>query len=188
MSARFALLCLCLLAASPARADGGTVRIQEAVGPFWITVMSAPEPLRVGPVDLSVLVQRTDGGAPVLDAEVELRLEGPTPEPPIEARPTHEQATNKLLYAAAVTLPAVGSWRLGARVRQGGDAAEVAGWLPVAPPPPRLLALWPYLAFPPAAVACFALREWLKRRGRDTIGNRAPDRRRRGTGAACAGR
>jgi len=37
--------------------------------------------------------------------------------------------------------------------------------LPVAPPP-RLSHLWPYLAFPPAVVAGFALREWLTRRSR----------------------
>ncbi len=164
MSLRSALLRLCLLAADLARADGGTVRIQEEAGPFQITVMSAPEPLRVGPADLSVLVQRRGDGAPALDAEVELRLEGPAPQPPIEVRATREQATNKLLHAAAVTLPAAGTWRLRARVRQGGDAVEVAGALPVAPPPPRLLGLWPYFAFPTAVVAWFALREWRRSR------------------------
>src|SRR5262245_24203813 len=153
-----------VLAANTALADGGTVRALQEAGPFRITVMSAPEPLRVGPVDLSVLVQRADGGAPVLDAEVELRLEGPGADAPIVVWATHEQATNQLLHAAVVTLPTAGTWRIRALVRQGGDSAEVAGALPVAARPPRLLALWPYLALPLAIGAGFALREWLARR------------------------
>ena len=160
---RIPVALLCVLAAELARADGGALRIEEESGPFRIAVFSAPEPLRVGVADLSVLVQRLEGGSPVLDAEVELRLEGPPPEPPIELRATREQATNELLYAAAVTLPAAGTWRLRATVRQRGDVAEVAGELPVGPAPPRLWTLWPYLAFPPAAVACFALHQRLKR-------------------------
>ena len=161
---RICLALLCVLAVDVAKADGGAVRIEAEAGPFRITVMSAPEPLRVGAADLSVLVQRLEGGPPALDAEVELRLEGPVPEAPIQARATREQATNKLLYAATVTLPAAGTWWLRARIRQRGDAVEVAGALSVAPPPPRLWSLWPYLAFPPAAVVGFALREWLKHR------------------------
>jgi hypothetical protein len=163
---RIRLALLCVLAADLARADGGAVRIEAEAGPFRITVMSAPEPLRVGAADLSVLVQRLEGGSPALDAEVVLRLDGPAPELPIQVRATREQATNKLLYAAAVTLPAAGTWTLRATVRQGGDAVEVAGELPVVGPPPRLWTRWPYLVLPPAAVACFALREWLRRRSR----------------------
>jgi len=161
---RTLLALVCALGAGLSRADGGAIRIQEDAGPFRITVWSAPEPLRVGPADLSVLVQRRDGGAAVLDAQVELRLDGPEPETPDEARATRAQATNQLLQAAVVTLPVAGTWTLRASVRQGGDAVEVAGELLVAAPPPRLGGLWPYLALPPAAVACFALRERLKRR------------------------
>jgi len=171
---RIRLALLCVLAADLARADGGAVRIEAEAAPFRITVMSAPEPLRVGAADLSVLVQRLEGGPPALDAKVELRLDGPAQEPPIQVRATREQATNKLLYAAAVTFPAAGTWTLRATVRQGGDAVEVAGELPVVGPPPRLWTLWPYLAFPPAVVAGFALREWLRRRSR-AHGSGAPE-------------
>ena len=159
-----AVALVCAFAAGAARADGGAIRVQEVAGPYRITVWSAPEPLRAGPADLSVLVQRADDGSPALDAEVELRLEGPAPGPPVVARATREQSTNGLLYAAAVTLPAAGTWRLLAAVRRGSDAVEVGGELPVAPARPRLWSLWPYLALPPAAVAAFALRERLLRR------------------------
>ena len=157
-------LMLLLLAAGVAHADGGTVRIQQEAGPFRITVFSAPEPLRAGNADLSVLVQRREGDAPVLGAEVAFRLDGPPPAPPIEARATHDAATNKLLYAAIVAIPAPGSWTLHATVRDGADTADVAGEIAVAPRAPRLETLWPYLAAPPLVVLLFATREWLRRR------------------------
>src|SRR5262245_15441275 len=54
---------------------GGEVRLTEKAGPFVITVFSDPTPLRVGPVDLSVMVQDGDSGRPILDAEVTVRLQ-----------------------------------------------------------------------------------------------------------------
>jgi hypothetical protein len=153
-----------LLAASVAHADGGTVRVQQEAGPFRIAVFSAPEPLRAGNADLSVLVQRREDDAPVLGAEVALRLDGPPPAPPIEARATHDAASNKLLYAAIVAIPAPGVWTLRATVREGTDTADVAGEIAVAPRAPRFETLWPYLAGPPVVVLLFAAREWLRRR------------------------
>jgi len=163
---RSLLALLVVLAVEPAWADGGTLRIQQDAGRLRITAFSAPEPLRVGIADLSVLVQRQPGGEPVLDAEVELRLEGPPGEAPIELRATRSEATNELFYAARVELHAAGIWRLRVSVRSAGETAAVEGELPVGPPPLRLFELWPYLALPPAAVAIFALREWLVRRRR----------------------
>ena len=162
MTAHAALLLL--LVSGAAHADGGSVRIQQEAGPFRITVFSAPEPLRAGSADFSVLVQRRDGDAPILDAEVALRLEGPPPARPIDVRATHDAATNKVLYAALVWLPSAGDWTLHAVVRDGGDAASVASPLAVAPRVSRLLTLWPYLALPPLVVLLFATREWLRRR------------------------
>jgi len=152
-----------LFAVGAAHADGGTVRIREDAGPFRITVFSAPEPLRVGAADLSVLVQRRDDDAPVLDAEVSIRLEGPPPAPPIEARATRAAATNKWLHAALVEIPSAGIWKLEVAVRSANGAPEVAGTMQVAPRAPRLRALWPYLVLPPLVVCVFAVREWRKR-------------------------
>jgi len=163
---RALLTLLVVLAVEPAWADGGTLRIQQDAGRLRITAFSAPEPLRVGVADLSVLVQRRAGGDPVLDAEVALRLEGPPGEPPIELRATRAEATNELFYAARAELRAAGIWTLRVNVRSPGETEAVEGELPVGPPPPRLFGLWPYLALPPAAVAIFALRGWLVRRRR----------------------
>jgi len=157
-------LLLCLLAAGTARADGGTVRIQRDEGPFRIAVFSAPEPLRAGAADLSVLVQRRDGDRALLDAEVEIRLVGPPPAAPIDVQATRENATNKLLYAALVDIPAAGPWTLRVTVRHDGETAVVSGELEVARSMPRLVALWPYLVLPLGVVAVFALHERLTHR------------------------
>lgn len=149
-----------LLAAATARGDGGRVQLSETAGPFAVTVFTAPTPLRVGPVDVSVLVQGADGGAPVLDAAVQVALAAPSGERAAAA--THAAATNQLLYAAVLDVPAPGRWTLAVHVAgRAGDAA-VSCEVDVAPPLPPALAFWPYLALPGVAIALFALHQWLK--------------------------
>ncbi len=140
--------------------------MQQEAGALRISVFSAPEPLRAGPADLSVLIQRKSDGGAVLDAEVELQLAGPAPATPFAVRASRGAAANALLYAAPVELGAAGVWSLRVSVQHQREKITLAAELPVAEPPPRLLALWPYLALPPAAVSLFALREWLVRRRR----------------------
>src|SRR5262249_8693772 len=92
---------------------GGEVRLMEKAGPVVITVFRDATPLRVGPVDLSVMVQDRDSGRPILDAEVTVRLrEHGAGGPSILTQATRQNATNKLLYAALVDLPAPGLWEL----------------------------------------------------------------------------
>ena len=155
---------LVLLAAGQARADGGAVQVWQADGSFVVTVFAAPTPLRAGPVDLSVLVQRTDSDAAVLNADVLLTLMSPYDGALIHAAATQQQATNKLLYAAALNLPVAGVWDLRVAVRSGSDVAHVGCPLDVAAALPPLLAHWPYLAFPPLAVLLFALHQWRRSR------------------------
>ncbi len=164
-----AIVLAVLCAASLARADGGTVRLQAPAGPFVVTVFTRPQPLAAGPVDVSVLVQDAEQ-APVLDARVELRLTGPGDETMHTVPATRSAADNKLLYAALVDLPRAGAWTLDVAIARGTDAARVGASLPVEPAPPPLRALWPYLAFPPAAMLLFALHQTLsvRRRGVDS--------------------
>jgi hypothetical protein len=159
-----ATLAVLWIVAGAAHADGGTLRIRADAGPLRVTVFSAPEPLRAGAADVSVLVQRRDDDTPVLDADVVLHLEDPASTGAIEARATREAATNKLFYAAALVLPVAGVWKLRVAVRDAGEDFAVTGELPVEAAPPRLLTLWPYLALPPLAVLLFAAREWRKHR------------------------
>lgn len=141
-----------LLLAPPALADGGLVRISQPLGPYTVTVFSAPTPLRAGPIDLSVLVQRD--GTPVLDLPVSIVLRGG--ETRLEAAATHAAATNKLLYAAPLVLPAAGRWVVNVTV-----GAESVGFEMDAEPPLGLLEYWPYLLLPFVVIGLFGIHQWL---------------------------
>lgn len=160
-------LVLCLLPSGEASGDGGTVRLKESTGPFVITIFTAPEPLRVGVADLSVLVQAQGDGEPILDAQVSIRLSLPAPSvrvgEAITTQASHAQATNKLLYAAAIDLPAPGTAMLRVDVRRGAEMT-VSCALPIAPGPPPFAAVWKYLVIPPAVILVFGLHQWLVRR------------------------
>ena len=152
---------LCLVLPQLSLADGGVVRTSQLAGPFVITVLSSPTPLRIGPADFSVLVQMRDSRAPVLDADVALRLAPQHNDAPaITAAATRQAATNKLLYAALVELPIAGPWNLGAIVRHSSGSGEVVAEVIVEEPAAPLAAYWPYLFLPPAAVVLFALHQW----------------------------
>ena len=153
-----------LLAAPAAWPDGGVVRLRERRGALVVTVFTAPDPLRAGPQDVSVLVQ-DPSGAPVLDAEVTLRFDPPAgPRSGFAVRALHSQATNKLLQAAQVDLGEVGEWRLGVSVRRAGQARDLSCPLPIAPATHRVAALWDVFALPPLMVVLFALNQTLRPR------------------------
>jgi hypothetical protein len=144
-----------LLAAAPAWADGGLVRLSQAAGPYTITVFSAPTPLRAGPIDLSVLVQRRDGGAPVLDAAVAVALHSGAAR--LEQPATRAAATNKLLYAAPLLLPSAGRWEVAVTV--GDEIVRFA--MDAEPAASTVLAFWGYLVLPFLLIGLFALHQRL---------------------------
>jgi hypothetical protein len=158
---------LVLLLPTFAAADGGLVRVSQPAGPFVLTVFTAPTPLAVGRADVSVMVQDRTSLVPVLDARVSVELTvAAGGGAPLRVPATRAQATNRLLYAAPVTLPAAGEWRLRARVEREGTVGELACRLPVEAGRPRVLAFWPWLLLPPVAVALFVLNDHLARRQR----------------------
>lgn len=136
-------------------ADGGSVLIHQQSGLFLITVFGAPQ---VGTTDFTVLVQNASDRSPILDATVQLRIAHST------VRATHNQATNKLLYAASVYLPSAGRYSLQVNVRLNGQLGSISGNIDVAPAPVPWLAYWPYFAIVPATILLFALNHWLKAR------------------------
>ena len=159
------LLALGLLAPPLVRADGGAVRLRGGSDDWVLTVFTAPEPLRVGMADVSVLVQRRDTGEALLDADVTLTLRPPEGAP-VTLPATRARATNKLLHSAVVELPVPGVWALSVTVRRGSGEASVAGELAVAPAGSRLSNLGQVLALPPIAVILFACHQVLKDRRR----------------------
>jgi hypothetical protein len=145
--------------------DAGAVLLRQETGAIRITVFAAPAPLRAGPIDVSVLVQDATGGEPRLDAQVELRFSlAGYPETSLPA--THENATNKVLYAAPVVLQREGRWRLEVDVRSPNQRAQFRTEVTVLSPEAPLFTYWPYLALPGAVILLFILNQWLKRRSR----------------------
>ncbi|MEO8605322.1 MAG: hypothetical protein ABI629_22320 [bacterium] len=140
-----------------AAADGGVVRVSQVSGPLRLTVFSAPTPLRAGAIDLSVLVQTSDDDATVLDATVAVAVyRTDDPQHALHTAATHDAATNKLLYAALLTLPAPGQWtvevtanRETVRFAMDADAAL-----------PDAVTFWPYLLLPFVALGLFAVHQW----------------------------
>lgn len=161
MSPRLLLVLVSLLP-RPAFADGGTLRMTRSVPPFVITVFTAPEPLRVGNAELSVLVQRDSAAGPLLlDADVELRLCSPAGvgSTAVASRST---TANRLFRSTVVALTESGKWQLSVEVRHAGDTATVACDIVVGARAPRLAAEWPWLALPPTCIALFVWRARLR--------------------------
>jgi hypothetical protein len=142
------LLLFCTLAL----ADGGKVLLRQESGLFAITVFLTAS-------DMSVLVQDRITLQPVLDAEVVIRI-GDT-----WVKATHENAQNKLLYAAALPAGETGESNFTVDVNHGTTAS---GTLNIAPAAPMLATNWEYVAVPPVFILLFAIREWLVRRRRRT--------------------
>jgi hypothetical protein len=143
-------------------ADGGALVFTQQDGPYIVTVFSAPEPVRVGGADLSVLVERSSDRTAVLDAQVKIELRHAQVDT-LEATATHAKATNKLLYATQVSLPTAGKWKIFVEADGQQGSAHATGDLRVLPPQTALLLYWPYFALVPLMMALFALNQWLKR-------------------------
>ena len=145
-------------------ADGGTVQLRQQAGDLAITVFTSPGRLSVGPVDISLLLQNREGLEPVLDANVSLVLRADDSGLEFQARPSREQARNKLLYAATVMFSRQGTWHMTVKVVRNGKETEVAGILAVGPAPTNSVSYAGYIAFPPLIIGLFIVREGLIRR------------------------
>lgn len=163
-AAKLLLTFVAMLAPARLVADGGTIQLRKEAGALLITVFASPSPLSAGPADISVLLQKRNGLDPVLDADVAMRLRTDAPNteiPEIHARPTRQQAQNKLLYAAPVTFSESGKWRLAVTIFHDGVRTNATGTIDVAPAPEKALSYWSYIAFPPLTIALFVVRERL---------------------------
>src|SRR5262245_12026631 len=96
--------------ASLARADGGFLRLRQKAGGYEIAVFTSPTPIRVGTLDVSVLVQDAATGEFVPDANVIVCLNAPRTERILRYAATVDAATNRLFKAAVFHLPDEGLW------------------------------------------------------------------------------
>ena len=145
-------------------ADGGQVRVMQQIGDYQLTVFTSPNPLRAGPVDVSVLVQDAATGQTVPNATITVELTPADPSrPAIRAAATTTAATNKLLRAALVDLPSDGRWNVCVETTTVADQApfKISFAIEAAPPLPRWLSVWPWFSWPVLAVLIFAIHRTL---------------------------
>jgi hypothetical protein len=167
--------------AEPVHADGGTVRLSRREGGYVVSVFTAPNPLRAGPVDISVLVQDAATGETIPEARVTIVLTPPgRPGRSVRQAATPGAATNKLFHAAVFELPGPGRWEAEVGVEGWRGDARVRFELVAAARAPRWPALWPWVAWPALPILLYSLHQvliWRKLRpGSDRLrtGLRAP--------------
>jgi hypothetical protein len=164
------LLCWLLLGpcCAIASADGGRVVLVERQSDYCISVFASPDPLRAGPIDISILLQDAATDAPVAEAQIDVML-SPRDErgPTIRAAATRAAATNKLLRAALIDLPTAGTWDAEIAVTADRGPADVHFAIEASPSLPRWLTVWPWFTWPVGAVFIFGIHRhlvWRKQR------------------------
>jgi hypothetical protein len=165
VSLAFALAVAAALATADARADGGAVCASGPVGRTRVTLFTSPTPLRVGTVDLSVLVQDAATGESLPDAAVKFRIRGDadaTGSMEVDAR--SGASANRLLQSALLRLASPGEVVIEAFVRARGSEGSVSCAARIEDAAPALLAHWPLVALPPVCVGLFAWHQALVRR------------------------
>jgi hypothetical protein len=150
-------------------ADGGTLRLSQRQGDLQISVFTSPAAPRVGMVDVSVLVQDAATGRARSDVPIVVRLQSVAhPELVLQQTATTEDATNKLFHAALMDVPLPGTWlasvllsdEIGGSERNTVDAPLTFN-LAIAPPLPAWLQIAPWVAWPFAVLALFAVHQRL---------------------------
>lgn len=123
-----ALLVISLAFAAGTRANGGQARIAaEPIGPYEVTVFTSPEPLRAGELDVSVLLQRRGSPEIVEGARIEVVVTTAGGATVGRFPATHEQATNKLYYAAKFPLEQPGLYRITVQI-DGPEGGGTVGF------------------------------------------------------------
>ena len=139
---------LWLLFSSILRGDGGTVLLRSEAPPFTVTVFD----------DLTVLVQDFSTLAPILDAQVYLRLNAATTELRLG------RGQNKILYSASVDFPSSGDLPYAVTVSRHADSVSVTGSLRVAVASPGTPV--GAIAVVPVVALLFWCNQFLRRRNR----------------------
>jgi hypothetical protein len=143
--------------------DGGRVVLVEQQGDCRISVFASPDPLRAGPIDVSVLVQDAATGQPIADALVNVRLVSrDKPNTTMHAIATKDAATNKLLCAALVELPEPGWWDVEVNcTAKKQDPVQFHFAMEAGQRFPRWLTVWPWFAWPFGVIVLYGIHRFL---------------------------
>jgi hypothetical protein len=141
-------------------ADGGTLRFSERRGVRRISVFTSPTPLRVGQVDVSVLVQDAETGQPLLGVPIQVTVHSQQPpQMKTSTQASTDLATNKIMQAALLELSEPGRWHV--EVSLTNEETPLVFEVEVAEPLPPWVELAPWIAWPLFAIVLFALEHWL---------------------------
>jgi hypothetical protein len=145
-----------------AHGDGGVLSLSRSEGNYRISVFTTPTPCRVGPVDVSVLVQDAITGEviPKTLVKVCLRLRD-QPREPMCFTATDEAATNKLMKAAVFDLPEPGRWVVQVGIRGEQGSAQIAFELEAAQCVQAWPAMWPWFSWPIPVISLFLVHQVL---------------------------
>jgi hypothetical protein len=169
MGIRFVAASCVLFAAAIARGDGGALIAEGPAGPFEISVLASPAPLRAGTSEWSVLVRRASDGKVALDASVEIVLtidaaESAHSDSAKPRRASRSLSANRLLHTAYLELPVHGSLDAEVRVLEGQQVGRLSFEVAVAPARSPLEQQWRSFALPPMALALFTIHQMLVHR------------------------
>lgn len=163
------LVVVVFLLQSPAalHADGGIVRLSERLRDYRITVFTSPNPLRAGPVDVSIFVQDAASGEPIAGARITVQASPRAhPDESIVCPATTEAATNKLFQSALFDLPEAGWWDVTIKVEGLRDPVEVHFEMEADKPLPHVWEMLPWIAWPIIVIVLFFVHKWLVQRKR----------------------
>jgi hypothetical protein len=151
-----------LLPGEQADAHGGRLRCELALaGPYVVSVWTAPDPARVGPLDVSVSILRADTRQPVADDGMRLTARASTASGFVEGVGSRAAGgffdlLAPRLYHASVAIPAPGRWHVTVSVVGSAGRGDVDFDMDVAPP---LSVSWVMVAVT-AAVSILVLAAW----------------------------
>jgi len=144
--------------------DSGLVRVHETVGPWLVTIMTDPTPLRSGPVDVSILLQEEGTDHIELDATIALSLDHIASGLHLELDATRSAADNQLLYAAKFELPEVGEWQVRTKIATPAAHSALSWSFDAAPPLTSWDQAWPWMLPAPAAILLYGANRRLRRK------------------------
>ncbi len=162
------IVAVLLLPAGHADAHGGRLRCELVpAGPYVVSVWTAPDPARVGALDISASILRADTRRPVDDARMRLTARAATTSGFVEG--VGSRAAGGFfdllvprLYHARVKIPAQGRWHVTVSVEGSAGRGDVDFEMDVEPP---LAVRWAVLVAI-GALAILLLAVWLAVWGR----------------------
>ena len=160
--------------ASVACGDGGAVVFSGEHGQLRVTVFAEPVPPRVGPLDLSLLVQDKTSLEVTDDyqATVTLACDADATVDAITLPLDRASATNQLFRAALLDVPVSGSWQVSLTVEGAAPATAAMRFtfpLEIAPPQPRIRDVWLWILLPALPLLIFLVGK-VRRISRETGG------------------